>query len=115
MAIVPSELQAKAKLLAGVRGRSPTLNEAIELAEAFTALVRSRGATQLDPWLQQAERSAVHHRSASPKRLRADKAVQAALSLDWSNGQTERQINRLKTIKRQSYFCTRLLTYKKVF
>jgi len=29
--------------------------------------------------------------------------VRAALSLDWSNGQTEGQINRLKTIKRQMY------------
>jgi len=38
------------------------------------------------------------------KRLRADhEAVHAALSLDWSNGQTEGQINRLKTIKRQMY------------
>jgi transposase len=30
-------------------------------------------------------------------------AVKAALSLDWSNGQTEGQINRLKTLKRQMY------------
>src|SRR4029079_16043517 len=30
-------------------------------------------------------------------------AVQAALSLEWSNGQTEGQINRLKTLKRQMY------------
>ncbi len=38
------------------------------------------------------------------KRLRADHAaVHAALSLDWSNGQIEGQINRLKTIKRQMY------------
>jgi len=29
--------------------------------------------------------------------------VHAALSLDWSNGQTEGYINRLKTIKRQMY------------
>ena len=38
------------------------------------------------------------------KRLQADhEAVHAALPLDWSNGQTEGQINRLKTIKRQMY------------
>ena len=29
--------------------------------------------------------------------------MRAALALDWSNGQTEGQINRLKTIKRQMY------------
>ena len=91
-------------LLAGVRGRSPVLNEAIGLAEVFIALVRGREAAQLDTWLQKAEHSAVPPLQRFAKRLRADhKAVHAALSLDWSNGQTEGQINRLKTIKRQMY------------
>jgi transposase len=91
-------------LLAGLRERSPTLNEAIELAEAFTALVRDRAPAQLDTWLQQAEDSAAPPLQRFAKRLRADhEAVHAALSLDWSNGQTEGQINRLKTIKRQMY------------
>jgi len=91
-------------LLAGVRGRSPVLNEAIRLAEAFIALVRGREAAQLDTWLHQAEHSAVPPLQRFAKRLRADyEAVRAALSLDWSNGQTEGQINRLKTIKRQMY------------
>jgi len=91
-------------LLAGVRGRSPVLNEAVELAEAFIALVRGREAAQFDPWLQQAEHSAVPPLQRFAKRLRADyEAVRAALSLGWSNSQTEEQINRLKTIKRQMY------------
>lgn len=30
-------------------------------------------------------------------------AVRAALTLPWSSGQAERQINRLKLLKRQSY------------
>ncbi len=30
-------------------------------------------------------------------------AVLAALTLEWSNGQTEGQVNRLKTLKRQMY------------
>ncbi len=30
-------------------------------------------------------------------------AVRAALSLSWSNGQVEGQVNRLKLIKRQMY------------
>jgi len=29
--------------------------------------------------------------------------VQAAVALAWSNGQTEGQVNRLKTLKRQMY------------
>ena len=36
--------------------------------------------------------------------LEADeKAVRAALATEWSNGQVEGQVNRLKTIKRQMY------------
>jgi transposase len=30
-------------------------------------------------------------------------AVEAALSLEWSNGQVEGQVNRLKFLKRQMY------------
>ena len=72
--------------------------------QALLAGVRGREAAQLDPWLQKAERSAVPPLQRFAKRLRADyEAVQAAVSLDWSNGQTEGQINRLKTIKRQMY------------
>ena len=38
------------------------------------------------------------------KRLRADyDAVRAGVALAWSNGQTEGQVNRLKTLKRQMY------------
>lgn len=91
-------------LLADLRERSPTLKQAMELAEAFTALVRGREPAQLDTWLHQAENSAVPPLQRFATRLRADHAaVHAALSLEWSNGQTEGQINRLKTIKRQMY------------
>ena len=80
------------------------LNEAVELAEALIALVRGREAAQFDPWLQRAEHGPVPPLRRFAKRLRADyEAVRAALSLDWSNGQTEGQINRPKTIKRQMY------------
>ena len=35
--------------------------------------------------------------------LRDSSAVIAAITLPWSNGQTEGQVNRLKTLKRQMY------------
>ncbi|MBI3460498.1 transposase, partial [Candidatus Acetothermia bacterium] len=36
--------------------------------------------------------------------LRQDyRAVRAAVRLEWSNGQTEGQVNRLKLLKRQMY------------
>jgi transposase len=42
--------------------------------------------------------------SSFARGLRADvEAVAAALRESWSNGQTEGQVNRLKTLKRQMY------------
>ena len=91
-------------LLAELRGRSPVLDAAVGLAEAFAALVRGRRAERLDPWLRAAQDGPVAALRRFAKRLLADEgAVRAAVTLDWSNGQTEGQINRLKTLKRQMY------------
>jgi transposase len=78
--------------------------EAIDLAEAFTALVRTRAPEQLDPWLVKAQVSALPAFRNFAKKLDADaEAVRAAVSLPWSNGPVEGQINRLKMLKRQMY------------
>ena len=91
-------------LLTGLREHSRVLNEAIGLAEEFAALVRGREPERLDPWLQWAQDSAVAPLRRFAKRLSADyDAVRAAVTLAWSNGPAEGQINRLKTIKRQMY------------
>ena len=51
-----------------------------------------------------ARRGRSQHDRALPRGLRSDcAAVAAALREPWSNGQTEGQINRLKTLKRQMY------------
>ena len=91
-------------LLAGLRQQAPELDEAIALAEAFTGLIRDRAPNRLDPWLQRAGHSAVRQLQGFAKRLRVDyNAVRAGVALAWSNGQTEGQVNRLKTLKRQMY------------
>ena len=91
-------------LLAELRRHAPELDEAVSLAEAFVGLVRDRAPDRLDPWLRRVEEGAVRQLQGFAKRLSADNdAVHAAVTLDWSNGQTEGQINRLKTIKRQMY------------
>ena len=66
--------------------------------------MRGREPECLDPWLQRAQDGAVASLRRFAERLSADHdAVRAAVTLDWSNGQTEGQINRLKAIKRQMY------------
>ena len=91
-------------LLADLRRNAPELDEAIALAESFVRLVRDRAPGRLDPWLQQAGNSGVHQLRSFAKRLSADgDAVRAAVTLGWSNGPVEGQINRLKMLKRQMY------------
>ncbi len=91
-------------LLADLRKQTPDLEEAVGLAEAFTALVRDHAPDRLDPWLKRAADGAVQQLRRFAKRLSADyDAVRAALTLAWSNGPVEGQINRLKTLKRQMY------------
>jgi len=91
-------------LLAKMSEAAPTLAMAVNLAEEFAALVRGRAPERLDSWLQRAQDSAVSALQRFAKRLASDyDAVRAAVTLAWSNGQVEGQINRLKTIKRQMY------------
>jgi len=91
-------------LLACMRRQTPDLEEAVGLAEVFTALVRDRAPNRLDHWLKRAADGAVQQVRRFAKRLSADyDAVRAVLMLTWSNGPVEGQINRLKTLKRQMY------------
>ena len=91
-------------LLDDLRRRVPALEEAVALAGAFIGLVRDRAPDRLDAWLQRARDGTVRPLGNFAKRLADDyDAVRAAVTLAWSNGQTEGQVNRLKTIKRQMY------------
>jgi transposase len=82
----------------------PELTEAIELAQNFAFLVRQLQPSQLDSWLERALKSQLSPFHRFAKRLQEDyDAVKAGVTLPWSNGQTEGQINRLKMLKRQMY------------
>ena len=76
----------------------------VALAEEFTGLIREHAPDRLDLWLQRARDSTIRQLQSFAKRLGGDyAAVRAAVTLAWSNSQTEGQVNRLKTIKRQMY------------
>src|SRR6201996_3690768 len=92
------------EMLAELRQDNPELDEAIALAEEFAALVRGRQPERLDPWLQRAQDGTIVSLRRFAKRLSADyDAVRAAVTLGWSNGPVEGQINRLKMLKRTMY------------
>jgi transposase len=84
---------------------SPEIERAYHLAQSFRSMQRQRqGKERLDGWLQEASSSnlpELQHFAAGIQRDKA--AVQAGLSLPYSNGPVEGHINRLKLIKRSMY------------
>jgi transposase len=82
----------------------PEVRTVRTLAQEFGRLVRERDRAGLAAWLEAAEGSGIAEIAGIAAGIRQDRApVDAALALEWSAGQTEGQINRLKVIKRQGY------------
>lgn len=80
------------------------LADAHALSQTFLRLVRERLAHELSPWLEAVAASKITALKRFAHGLKQDlAAVTAALTLPWSNGQTEGQVNRLKLIKRKMY------------
>jgi transposase len=77
---------------------------AYTLAQDFIRMVRERTVDALADWIARAAASCVAELGSFATGLQRDlAAVTAGLSLPWSNGQVEGQINRLKLIKRTMY------------
>jgi len=75
-----------------------------ELAQDFRAMVASHQAEHLPRWLEEAKASGVAELKGFVAGIYRDyDAVRNGLSLEWSQGQTEAQVHRLKLIKRQAY------------
>ena len=67
-------------------------------------MVRSRTEAALDGWFEAVEQSKLAESRSFAAGLRRDEAaLRAGVSLIWSQGQVEGQINRLKLIKRSGY------------
>jgi transposase len=95
--------EAQARLDA-IRSRSPSLADALDLADGFADLIRKRSAMTLDDWLALAEQSECSELRRFAEGVRRDEAaVRAAITTPWSNGPVEGHVNRLKAIKRQMY------------
>jgi transposase len=78
--------------------------KAREVALKFKEMISERQIERLDGWLQAASESGVRELQSFARTLSWDyDAVAAALRYEWSQGQVEGQINRLKLIKKQMY------------
>ena len=82
----------------------PDLKTVQELALDFAKMVRRRVRDQLPKWLRAAAQSRLKELVGFARGISEDyEAVRNALTYEWSNGQLEGQVNRLKLLKRQMY------------
>jgi transposase len=80
------------------------LETAYQLAQDFRIMVTKQQQDVLPRWLQEAKASGIAElQSLAAGIVRDFDAVRAALTLPYSNGQTEGQVNKLKSLKRQMY------------
>jgi len=78
----------------------PQVALAEALVEEFGTVLRERDVDSLYTWLRRAETSGIKEVQALARSIWLDQAaVEAAVRLDWSQG----QVNRLKTTKRAMY------------
>jgi transposase len=90
--------------LARLQAHEGDIAKAITLTQDFATLVRQRQPDQLATWLERATASGLQAFQSLANGLRADyAAVKAGVTLAWSTGPVEGQINRLKMLKRQMY------------
>lgn len=82
----------------------PHIAQTSELIQEFTTMLREREGERFDTWLDRVEKQGVSELQSFANGLKKDyDAVKAGLTLEWSNGQTEGQVHRLKLLKRQMY------------
>ena len=93
--------KAETVTVAAIEAGVPTLVEAREIIAEFHLMIRRKTEERLTPWIERALASIVASFASGVAKDEA--AVRAAITLPWSNGQTEGQITRLKLVRRQMY------------
>jgi len=100
----PEVAQEQQTFLNHLFALAPVLKEASALAQEFAHLVKKRNGAELTAWLEKASQSTCTEMKRFAQGLCLDlAAVRNAVTMEWSNGQTEGQVNRLKMLKRQMY------------
>ena len=95
----PTDLDAR--FYTALMTAAPDIARAVEEAAAFATMIRTQDHAALGSWL---ERNRAGPLSGFAEGIRRDRAaIEAALTLPWSTGPVEGQVNRLKLIKRQGY------------
>jgi len=93
--------KAETVMIAAIEAGVPTLVEARDIIADFHVMIRREAEEGLTPWIERARASLIASFASGVTKDEA--AVRAAITLPWSNGQTEGQITRLKLVRRQMY------------
>jgi transposase len=95
---------SQAAKVAALKEASPSFVIMRQLAMRFRGLLRGADPGKLGPWLDDAQHSGVRPMQQIARVLSRDiDAVRNAIAEQWSSGQAEGQINRLKALKRAMY------------
>jgi transposase len=95
---------SQAAKINALKSEWPEFAEMRQLAMRFRGLLRTKNVSKLGAWLKAADQSGLYAIQRFARTLRRDiDAVRNPVTEPWSNGQTEGQINRLKTLKRATY------------
>lgn len=92
------------RILTQIRQMHAEIDVVMTLVESFLQMLRTLQGQQLEAWIQEAQQSHIRELHNFVEKLRQDQsAVQAGLTLPWSNGVVEGHVNRLKCLKRTMY------------
>jgi transposase len=105
MLLRPEKLNDDAqKVVELLKRLSPEVARAQDLARGFVEKIKGRKVDELRKWIMTALKSKLPEFVSFAGGITQDlPAVKAALSYEWSQGQVEGQVNRLKLLKRQMY------------
>jgi hypothetical protein len=101
----PEHLNAEhSRMLTGILARCPELRAVRRHVAAFATMMRELGGKRLDGWLRAVETDDLPALHTLVTGLRRDHAaVTAGLTLPYSSGAVEGQVNRIKALKRAMY------------
>ena len=101
----PEELEPNQKeYVSELQRLSPEISSGLKLVKEFQSLLVGKQADRFDQWRLSTEQSGLKElQSFSVGLMKDEAAVRAAMIYDWSSGQVEGNVNRLKMIKRMMF------------
>ncbi len=100
----PSQLDAKEQHTLDFLRQDQSVEQMYQLTQSCRKMFRERDATAFDAWLVQCTTCGIPDLESFAQGMQKDyAAIKAALTLPFSNGPVEGQVNRLKFVKRSMY------------